>query len=252
MLWFIYNDKGNIHSETQGDPIGVELQTTAFAFATNNEINDMTFYTTRIINRGFSQLENTYFGQWVDPDLGNYTDDFVGCDVGLSLGFCYNGDENDDGILGYGLNPPSVGVDFFEGPIADVNGVPTELGMSKFVYYNNNNNPINGNPNTAVQFYNYLQGKWMNGATMQYGGDGVSGSGGDANYMFPWDTDPDHPGDFWSEGSEGNVPADRRFFTDLRSFRIGTRRSATPYSRCCLGPFFLRWCRRFPWLTESG
>jgi len=39
MLYFIYNDKGNVHSETQGDPIGVEMQTTAFAFATNDEIN---------------------------------------------------------------------------------------------------------------------------------------------------------------------------------------------------------------------
>ena len=105
MLWFVYNDKGNIHSETQGEPIGVELQTTAFAFATNDEVNDMTFYSTRIINRGFSELTNTYFGQWVDPDLGNFSDDYVGCDVGLSLGFCYNGDDNDEGVLGYGLNP---------------------------------------------------------------------------------------------------------------------------------------------------
>ena len=223
MLWFIYNDKGNIHSETQGDPIGVELQTTAFAYATNDEVNDMTFYTTRIINRGFTQLKNTYFGQWVDPDLGNFTDDYVGCDVGLSLGFCYNGDDNDDGVLGYGLNPPSVGVDFFEGPLVDsvVDGVMTkvELGMSKFVYYNNNANPINGNPNTAVQFYNYLQGKWMNGSDIQYGGDGITGTDGtQANYMFPWDTDPDHPGQFWDERSAGNLPADRRFLQSSGPF----------------------------------
>jgi len=166
MLWWIYNDKGNIHSETQGDPIGVELQTTAFAFATNDEINDMTFYTTSITNRGDNDLVNTYFGQWVDADLGNFADDYVGCDVGLSLGFCYNGDDNDEGVLGYGLNPPSVGVDFFEGPTVDtvINGIDSsvELGLSKFVYYNNDANQINGNPNLATDFYNYLQGKWIN------------------------------------------------------------------------------------------
>ena len=33
-----------------------------------------------------------YFGQWVDPDLGYYLDDYVGCDVSLGLGICYNGD----------------------------------------------------------------------------------------------------------------------------------------------------------------
>ncbi len=222
MLWWIYNDKGNIHSESQGDPIGVEMQTTAFAFATNDEINDMTFYTTRITNRGFTELNNTYFGQWVDADLGNYADDYVGCDVGLSLGFCYNGDDNDEGVLGYGLNPPSVGVDFFEGPTVDsvVNGVlqKVELGMSRFVYYNNNTNQVNGNPGVATDFYNYMRGKWRTGADIEYGGDGVTGTDGTiAKYMFPFDTDPDHS-ENWNERQSGNQPADRRFIQSSGPF----------------------------------
>jgi hypothetical protein len=226
MLWWVYNDKGNIHSESQGVPIGVELQTTAFAFATNDEINDMTFYTTRIINRGFNQLKNTYFGQWVDADLGNYADDYVGCDVELSLGFCYNGDDNDEGVLGYGLNPPSVGVDFFEGPLVDttIGGVDQqiELGMSRFVYYNNNNNPINGSPiGQAANYYNYMRGKWKNGADMEYGGDGVTNTDGTiAKYMFPFESDPDH-NEFWSEGDwrgTRNQPADRRFIQSSGPF----------------------------------
>lgn len=221
MLWWIYNDKGNIHSETQGEPIGVELQTTAFAFSTNDEINDMTFYTTRLINRGFSNLENTYFGQWVDPDLGNFSDDYVGCDVGLSLGFCYNGDDNDEGVLGYGLNPPSVGVDFFEGPTINVNGVQEELGMSKFVYYNNNANSINGNPAIATDYYNYLRGKWRTGTDIQFGGDGITGTDGSkADYMFPFDTDPAHLGKNWNEKQAGNSPADRRFIQSSGPFTL--------------------------------
>ncbi|MDL5051330.1 hypothetical protein QQ054_35595 [Oscillatoria amoena NRMC-F 0135] len=50
MLTFVYNDKGNIHSETSGIPIGLELVTTAFGFKTNDEINNMTFYKTKITN----------------------------------------------------------------------------------------------------------------------------------------------------------------------------------------------------------
>jgi hypothetical protein len=223
MLWWIYNDKGNIHSESQGDPIGVEMQTTAFAFATNDEINDMTFYTTRITNRGFTQLKNTYFGQWVDADLGNYADDYVGCDVSLSLGFCYNGDDNDEGVLGYGLNPPSVGVDFFEGPTVDsiVDGVlqKVELGMSKFVYFNNNTNQVNGNPQIATDFYNYMQGKWRTGVDIEFGGDGITGTNGTkASYMFPFNTDPAHPSDNWNERQSGNTPADRRFIQSSGPF----------------------------------
>ena len=30
-------------------------------------------------------------------DLGTYDDDYVGCDVNLGLGFCYNGDPEDQG-----------------------------------------------------------------------------------------------------------------------------------------------------------
>ena len=36
--WWVFNDKGNIHTNTGGDAIGMELRQ-AFAFATNDEIN---------------------------------------------------------------------------------------------------------------------------------------------------------------------------------------------------------------------
>ena len=39
----------------------------------------------------------------------------------MGLGFVYNGDPDDEGGSGYGLNPPSVGIDFFQGPLADPN-----------------------------------------------------------------------------------------------------------------------------------
>jgi hypothetical protein len=223
MLWFVYNDKGNIHSETQGQAIGLELQTTAFAYKTNDEINNMTFYTTRIINRGSNSLSSTYFGQWVDPDLGNFSDDYVGCDVGLSLGYCYNGDENDEGILGYGLNPPSVGVDFFEGPKRDttINGKDTqiELGMSRFVYYDNDFTNF-GNPQQPIHYYNYLRGLWKNGDPLTF--DKANGRTGTepARYIFPGDTDPDHLGDNWTEAVAGNTPADRRFLQTSGPFTL--------------------------------
>lgn len=217
MIWFVYNDRGNVHSETGGIPIGLELQTTAFAFQTNDEVNNMTFYKTTIVNRGFENLDETYFGQWVDADLGNYSDDYVGCDVGRSLGYCYNGDDNDEGVLGYGLNPPSVGVDFFQGPI-DTSGV--ELGMGAFVYYNNTSDPVNGNPDNAIDFYNLLKGNWMNGVCMKFGGNGVNGSIC-TKYMFDDGTNPataSYPR--WTEKSAGNQPGDRRFLQSAGPFTL--------------------------------
>lgn len=213
-IWWVYNDKGNIHSETQGQPIGVECQTTAFAFSTNDEVNNMTFYSTKIINRGFTTLSDCYMGQWVDADLGNYADDYVGCDVARSLGYCYNGDDDDEGVLGYGLNPPTIGVDYFEGPTDD-NGA--QLGLSHYMYYNNDNDPIRGNPEVASEFYNLLQGKWLGGQAVTRGGTGFGGSRA-AKYMFPGDTDPDFPGEVWDEKSSGNTPSDRRFLQSTGPF----------------------------------
>lgn len=120
--WWVFNDKGNIHTETNGEPIGMEIRAQAFAFATNDEVNRMTFYNYELINRGTQTLFNTYFAQYLDPDLGNYQDDYVGCDVSRGLGYAYNGDaldETNGGSQGYGENPPAIGVDFFEGPYQD-------------------------------------------------------------------------------------------------------------------------------------
>lgn len=124
--WWVFNDKGNIHTETNGEPIGMEIRAQAFAFATNDEVNRMTFYNYELINRGTQTLFNTYFAQYLDPDVGNFDDDYVGCDVSRGLGFAYNGDafdETNGGAQGYGENPPAIGVDFFEGPYQDADGI---------------------------------------------------------------------------------------------------------------------------------
>lgn len=214
MLYIIYNDKGNIHSETQGVPIGLELHTQAFAYSTNDEINNMTFYRTTIYNRSNETIDSTVFGQWVDPDLGNYSDDYVECDVTRNLGICYNGDDNDEGILGYGLNPPSVGVNFFEGPTRPDG---TEIGLTKFVYYNNDFS-LTGNPSRPEHFWGYLNGRWKDGANITYGGNGRGGSD-TASFMFPGNTDPAGRAT-WNERIAGNQPQDRRFLQTAGSFQL--------------------------------
>lgn len=120
-LFWIFNDNAGAHTESQGMPIGLEIRGQCFGFSTNDELNNMTFYSYEIINRSTYTLANTYFSQWVDPDLGYAQDDYVGCDVGRGLGYCYNG-TNVDGTgqsWAYGDQPPAVGVDFFQGPYMD-------------------------------------------------------------------------------------------------------------------------------------
>lgn len=119
-LWWVFNDKGNVHSESDGSAIGMEIRAQAFGFSTNDEINNMTFYSYEIINRSTYELTQTYFSPWVDTDLGYAFNDYVGCDVNRGLGYCYNGTPVDDGgPEAYGEQPPAVGVDFFQGPYMD-------------------------------------------------------------------------------------------------------------------------------------
>lgn len=120
-LYWIFNDNAGPHTESQGAPIGLEIRGQCFGFSTNDDLNNMTFYSYEIINRSTYTLTNTFFSQWVDPDLGYANDDYIGCDVGRGLGYCYNG-SNVDGtgqIWAYGDQPPAVGVDFFQGPYMD-------------------------------------------------------------------------------------------------------------------------------------
>ena len=221
-LWWVFNDKGNIHTETGANPIGMEIRGQAFAFSTNDEINDMTFYNYELINRGSFTLTNTYFAQWVDPDLGFANDDFVGCDVRRGLGYCYNGLAVDGtgGPQQYGENPPAVGIDFFQGPYQDNDGVDNPLytngevsqaiseggivypgigvgygdgvidnerfGMRRFVYHNNSGgggNPAQNDPSTGADYYNYMRGIWLDGSDMCYGGSGHPQTGCDVGTL---------------------------------------------------------------------
>lgn len=245
-LWWVFNDKGNIHSESGAEAIGLELQSQAFAFTTNDEVNDMTFYQYRVINRSTYQLNDCYFGQWVDADLGDYTDDYVGCDVENGIGYCYNGDQQDgNGGPGYyGNYIPAIGIDFFQGPIADLgDGIDNDrdclvdepleqIVMSKFIYYVNDWSD-QGNPENANHIYGYLSGFWKDGLPLTYGGDAYNEPGPVCNFMFPGTSDQtfgwgtggncQNPATIeapWDEVSAGNTPSDRRLLQSAGPFTL--------------------------------
>jgi len=225
-LWYVANDMDEQRSTfTYGTlPMGLEFQTTIFGFKRTGALGDMVFKKYKIINKGSITLRDMIFAYWSDTDMGDANDDYTGCDTALSLGYTWNGDNDDGGGSGntYGTPPPAIGYDFFQGPI--VPGLPTDsakfgdgykkgyrnLPMTAFVLYINTDtypwrDPQQGVPAGSIEFYNYLQGFVWDGS------DFVDPHTNQAS-RFVLTGDP-VAGTGWYEGTgwpNGPAPGDRR------------------------------------------
>jgi hypothetical protein len=131
--YMIQNDAAGSHtySNTQ-DSMGIEVHTMIYAYNTADEINDATFIDVTVYNRGLVNYYLFKMGLLVDADLGNYTDDFFGCDSSSNTMLFYNADNDDESDMGYGAYPPAIGIISLEQPMSSfqnpgmVLGTPTE------------------------------------------------------------------------------------------------------------------------------
>ncbi len=252
MIFWIYNDAGNSHTQTKASPIQMEVQVQAFGYSTQDELNDMTFYRYKLINRAVEEIDSTFFAIWIDPDLGCSDDDYIGCDTVFvkidtcnyedadgnpkvkyrnrrrDLMYVYNQDAV-DGISGcncsvngsntntYCNNVPILGVDYFRGPL-DEDGC--ELGMNSFVYWLRESN-IGGmtDPGVDVEFYNYLTGSWKDGTPFTIGGSGYNlGSTNRTNFALG--SPPNDPNG-WSMCTANLPKGDQRTLQASGPFSLG-------------------------------
>ncbi len=232
MLWGVFNDGGTHTYDGYGgatDSLGVEVQATYFGYDLPGALGNTIFMKFIFINKSPNVIDSCYVSLWADPDLGGASDDLVGCDTTLSLGFCYNATNNDNT---YGSSPPAVGYDFMQGPIirygdplyADTSKYHWDqltatlndgtvidsafiLGLTSFDKY------INGtDPDEPVEAYGYMRGN-----------DSKAGSGGDVNTppldnnnvrtKFYYAGDP-VKGTGWNDSK----PADRRYMCNTGPF----------------------------------
>lgn len=228
MIFWIYNDAGGLHSESASDPIQMEVQVTAFAYQTNDQINDMTFQKYKLINRAIETIDSAYFGLWVDGDLGCFADDYIGCDTTRNLAYYYNQDAVDgDGadscscpndVATYCNEVPILGIDFLRGPLDEFG---RELGMSSFTYYSGGgtNFPIGQTaPSTMEEYYNYLSGSWRTGEPIEYGGDGYQEGTRPTSYVFPSAPNDEEGWSLCTASSNHNI--DYNTIQSVGSFRL--------------------------------
>jgi hypothetical protein len=173
-IWYVANDLDP--SKTTflygSNPIKIELRVTMWAYSSSGALGNMMFRAYKIINRSGLTIDSMYVSQWSDPDLGNSTDDFAGCDVPLSLAYIYNANASDDTYRP--LPPPAAGFDFFQGPVVDAPGDSAifngqriygkrNLPMTAFYYFArgdaNVTDPTQGSYEGTTQFYNFFRGR---------------------------------------------------------------------------------------------
>ncbi len=227
-VFFIFNDDRYIHTESQGTKLGVEIHAMAYSYKglADSALANTVFVHYDIINRSDTTYYNTYLASFTELDIGNYGNDYIGCDVERGSFFAYDATSYDDDeyniwfedtIFGYHDKLAAQSVSIIAGPFMDDDGIDNPLnncdegtnglnfgnginddermGMTRFVYYYNSvNNTAISDPYIASEYYSYMQGLWKDLTPIQYGGCGylslIGTVGPECKFMFPGDSDP--------------------------------------------------------------
>ena len=205
--YVIMNDAASTHG-TGGEIIGIEVHQMFYQYFTTDLgsfLNRTTFLEQRIINYGSESFNDFYTTFFMDADIGNYSDDYVGCDSSRNMMYAYNGDANDEssgGTIGYGAQTPSLGVISLNNDLIGSGSFSSTSGTS---------------PTTPGDIYNTMRGLWSDGTTIYYGGNGVAGSPGVSSTptTFVYSDNPNDPSG-WSEVTQSNPPGDRRSYISVR------------------------------------
>ena len=142
VIWFAANDLdssvtvnlfhkylgNNEYAPGGSPPIGLEMQVTLWAYnSSDTQLKDafqnVVFKQVRLIYKGRSDtpdnafIDSMFISQFVDTDIGDFIDDYAGCDTVLQLGYGYNSVSLDKAFQETGLKPPAIGYTVLQGPI---------------------------------------------------------------------------------------------------------------------------------------
>ncbi len=227
-IWWVFNDAGNIHIVTGGDPLHMEIQVLAHAYVSASpSINNTTFYDYKFINKSNEPISDAYIGVWIDFDLGCFSDDYIGCDSTENLAYVYNSDALDgissctdcSGVNTYCEDIPIVGLKMLEGLKDIENGQIVDRKMSSFIYYNSDG-PFPSSPSDALppSYNNLMKATFPDGTRLTRGGNGYDPNSSDyTNYAFH-DAPSNQNG--WSMCAENIPDSDRRVLVNSGPFTI--------------------------------
>lgn len=198
-------------SSIQQHPVGNQINCAAGFFS--YDCDDATFLEDAVFGYVYFdhvsdswRLDSFFFAFYINSDIGNADDDYLGTLPGNALTYFYNADSIDES--GFEANPPIFGFDSHYGGLLDTFGNNT--GLNSIMALHPAPAPVppgTTTPMLPAEYYNYLTGSWRDGSPLQYGGDGYQSNDPLTSFIFPGN--PGNPNE-WSEVSANNSPGDRR------------------------------------------
>lgn len=176
-LYIIYSDRFSPNSVNCGNPLNVDVHLMVYAYtgASAPAIRNTLFMHYNIVNRNADGYHDLLIGSWSDFDLGDFSNDRVGCDTSLNSYFVYNASIPDvgmQGIKGYGYTKPAFGIKFLNTP------------LHSFAFFQNGATSNYSDPVTPFQHYNIMDAIWPDGVHFNWT-DLTGYVGGQFNHMFP-------------------------------------------------------------------
>jgi hypothetical protein len=178
MVWWVMHDDTN-HKKSYGYkfPATVAFSVYLFACNTSELIQNTLFVDIAITNQHPTEIfKDTYFGIFSDPQVGCYTDDYVGTIPSQNSIFVYNQDEVDNicpWSKSFVTSMPVLTTTLLNKPI------------NYSMYYNFSQSTPAFFPSDAIGYYRFLTGHWNNGTPLTYGGSGNDPNGQTTNFFFP-------------------------------------------------------------------
>lgn len=195
ITWTVFNDLGS--EESGGTPLRFEIHLTSWAFncTDNEQLQNATFNSFKVINRAGAPMDSVYLGLFTDFDLGCFRDDLFGSAPELNTLFAYNQADPDSDCPSnrpsYGANPPVQAVTLLNQELRSL------------TYFNNDiivapPPPGTTFPETPLENFHYLTGKWRDGTPLSFGNSGYDTTGTNPPTLFAFPDDPNDP-DGWSQ-----------------------------------------------------
>lgn len=202
MLFSICNDLNSSRVFNNSLPLGIELHTSLYAFSSSDQVfGNMMVVRYVVFNRSQNNYHNFRFSILVNGILGDDSDNFISTDVVNKSVVLYNGTSND---AVYGSQIP-----YFAAILLNKD-------LNSTLYLTDDFNPLTGKPTADKEVQNLMQGRWKNGKSLTFGGDGTDGNN-TCKYVYSDSTDTSFPLLKWNEELAGNAPGKRMFLLNSDS-----------------------------------